>query len=210
MRKKWLGSAAAIAGALAIYIGTRRGETDMKMTAIEKLFVNRPGHGESVARRGVELLDHTGVGSGARYLDAGCGVGTAARRIAEIRGLDVTGIDIDPDQIRIASSGALRQNLRFAVMDATRMQFADGEFDVVATSMVMHHVPGWEKALAEMVRVLKSGGYLIFTDLIVPDWAARFGAVSPGALQAAAARGQLTEIHRENGLARVSVVWKKR
>ena len=112
---------------------------------------------------------------GWRYLDVGCGVGAAAREIAGTTKLEVTGIDIDPKQIETARNGPARTNLEFRVMDATRLDFRDGEFDIVAASMVTHHIPNWERALSEMVRVLRTGGYLIFSDFVFRSWFAKIG-----------------------------------
>ena len=61
------------------------------------------------------------------------------------------------------------------VMDATRLQFDDAQFDVVASSMVTHHLPHWETAFSEMIRVLRPGGYLLYTDFMLPSWLAAIG-----------------------------------
>ena len=66
----------------------------MKMNTVEKHFVHSHGHAANVALHADELLEHCALRSAQRYLDVGCGIGTAARRIAETRALDVIGIDI--------------------------------------------------------------------------------------------------------------------
>ena len=129
----------------------------MRMSALEKRFVNSPSHTQRVAEQAYELLSHINCKSGWRYLDVGCGVGTAARKVAATSDLSVTGIDVDPKQIQAARSGAARPNLQYKVMDATKLEFADGAFDVVASRMATHHIPHWERALSEMVRVLRPG-----------------------------------------------------
>jgi len=147
----------------------------MKMLGIEKRFVNAPGHARAVARAAQELLAQIEVHPGWRYLDVGCGVGSAARAIAESHDLDVTGVDIDPEQIATANAGTPRPNLRYVTMNATALQFGEAEFDVVASSMATHHIRRWEAALGEMVRVLRPGGYLLYVDLMFPEWLARVG-----------------------------------
>ncbi|HEX4386685.1 MAG TPA: class I SAM-dependent methyltransferase, partial [Myxococcales bacterium] len=57
--------------------------------------------------------------------------------------------------------GAERDGLRNE--DVTRLTFADGSFDLVITNDVLEHVPGYEKAYAELFRVLAPGGLLVFT-----------------------------------------------
>ena len=145
----------------------------MKMTAGEKYLVNSSNHTRHVADRAMQLLGRIKLQPGWRYLDVGCGVGSTAKRIASERDLEVTGIDVDPLQIAAAKRGAPRQNLHFWIMDATRLGFRDAEFDIVATSMTTHHIPDWERALSEMVRVLRSGGYFIYGDHVVPSWLAK-------------------------------------
>ena len=72
----------------------------MRMTTIEKHFVNSPEHTLRVAHRAQQLLDRIDIQPGWRYLDVGCGVGAAACEIANRCGLDVTGIDVDPDRLK--------------------------------------------------------------------------------------------------------------
>jgi ubiquinone/menaquinone biosynthesis C-methylase UbiE len=133
--------------------------------------------------------------SGWRYLDVGCGVGTAARNIAVTSDLFVTAIDVDPKQIEAARSGAARPNLQYEVMDAIKLELADGEFDIVASRMATHHIPDRQRTLSEMIRVLRPGGYLLYSDFVFPLWltkVARFirllGFPSTSALQLLAER----------------------
>ncbi len=177
----------------------------MRMTAVEKYFVNRHSHTERVANHAKDLLRRVhDVRPGMSYLDVGCGVGDAARKIAESGALDVTGIDVDPDQIQAANRGPALPNLHFRAMDATHLQFGDGQFDVVATSKTRHHIPNWERAFEEMARVLHAGGYLIYTDFTAPSWlapAARrlfpsAGFPSEEALNLLSAKAGLTRVYR--------------
>jgi ubiquinone/menaquinone biosynthesis C-methylase UbiE len=106
----------------------------------------------------------------------GCGNGAAAVAVADAHGLAVTGVDLDPDQVRSAREAAGgRTTARFEEADAIRLPFADESFDIVASYKTLHHVPDWERAIAEMVRVLKPNGRLIYTDLVVPRWLAAIG-----------------------------------
>jgi len=88
--------------------------------------------------------------------------------------LNVTGTDIDPDQIRLAeqNSGNL-PNARFLEADATNLPFHDNDFDVVLSFGVMHHISNWLDALKEISRVLRTGGYFVYWDLVYPKWTAK-------------------------------------
>ncbi len=90
---------------------------------------------------------------GVSVLDAGCGSGYFARRLAR-DGLDVTGIDVSREMIRYAQSRASAGE-RYVVADVRRLEFPDRYFDscVAITSLCFVHEQ--EQALAEMVRVTR-------------------------------------------------------
>lgn len=145
----------------------------MQMTSLEKRFVNNPGHSRAVAEEAVRRLRHLPVQSSWSYLDVGCGNGAAALAIADAFGVHVVGVDVDPQQIALARAAAgERADVRFMTADAISLPFAEGLFDVVATNKTTHHVPQWSSALAEMRRVLKPNGYLLYADLTAPSWLA--------------------------------------
>jgi len=146
----------------------------MKMARFEKRFVNRPRHSLRVAKRAVQRLRRLSVEPGWTYLDLGCGNGAAALHVADTFDLSVVGVDVDPEQIRLAQQGAEgRRDVVFLHADTTCLPFEDGRFDIVATNKTTHHIPLWRQAVDEMARVLKPGGYLVYSDLTVPAWLAR-------------------------------------
>ena len=148
----------------------------MKMVELEKRFVNASAHSRRVAEIAERRLRRVPFRAGQKYLDVGCGNGAAALQVAAACGVDVTGIDVDPEQFRLAWEAAGSQDqVRFLVGDATRLPFDAGEFDIVATNKTTHHISDWKAALAEMVRVLRPGGYFLYGDLVVPKWLALIG-----------------------------------
>jgi len=106
-----------------------------------------------------DLVDSMRLAPGARVLDAGCGTGVAARLAAQAAGPDGIVVALDPaiEMLRAGRAGGLS-----AVVggEAQALPFPDGRFDAVLASFVISHVPSYEAALAEMVRVLKPGGTL--------------------------------------------------
>jgi len=188
----------------------------MRMTAIEKHFVNGQRNARAVAERAIELLAYVQTKPGWRYLDVGCGIGSAAREIAKKTSLDVTAIDFDSKQISEAQKGETLPNLRYDVMDATKLCFRDAEFEIVASSMATHHIPNWRKAFAEMVRVLRIGGFLIYTELVFPSWLGKLEGFfhlvtfpSKTSIVDVAARHQLATIYEEREGERINVIWRK-
>ena len=143
------------------------------MTSFEKRFVNEIGHSRKVAEEAVRRLRHVPVQRGWSYLDVGCGNGAAALLVADTFGVRVLGVDVDPQQIALARTAAGdRSDVLFMTADATCLPFEDGRFDIASTHKATHHVPRWSSALAEMRRVLKPRGYLVYADLKAPSWLA--------------------------------------
>lgn len=148
----------------------------MKMSNLEKILVNNPIRSRQVSYYAEKMLKRIDVQAGQTYLDFGCGNGAAAIHLATQYPLEFMGIDVDLDQIRLAQQAGCRlPNIHFIPVDGTHLPFDDGEFDIVYTNKVTHHIANWCEAVAEMGRVIKPGGHLIYADLIAPNWLARFG-----------------------------------
>lgn len=92
---------------------------------------------------------------GDRVLECGCGQGHLTRALAA-RGLDIIGIDANPQAAEIAGNGVVRH------MVAEALEFGDATFDFVVSVHAIEHIPLLEKALEEMARVLKPGGEAVF------------------------------------------------
>jgi ubiquinone/menaquinone biosynthesis C-methylase UbiE len=120
---------------------------------------------------------------GERVLEVGCGTGEIALRAKARTGPtgSVAGIDPSPEMIAVARQKAARANLDidYRVAGAEALPFADATFDVVLSSLMMHHLPEDLKprALAEIRRVLKPSGRLLVVDFAVP--ASRLGRLQP-------------------------------
>jgi ubiquinone/menaquinone biosynthesis C-methylase UbiE/AcrR family transcriptional regulator len=149
---------------VAMSMGPRRST----MSRLEKRLVNSERKSRAVGRRLRELLSLAGPVPGSRHLDVGCGNGAATIAVASAYRLDATGVDLDPGQIALARAAAGDGPVRFLEADATHLPFPDSGFDVVTSSKATHHIPTWLGALAEMARVLRPGGHLVYSDLVVP------------------------------------------
>lgn len=191
----------------------------MKMGRFEKLFVNRPSRSRRVAEHAEKMLKLLDFAPGERYLDFGCGNGSAAVYLASKHGLEVTGIDVDPEQIEAARAMSTETTkARFLTLDGTKLPFGDHEFDFVATHMVTHHIPDWHEALLQMLRVLRPNGYLIYTDHTFPSWVASVGKriiksvgfPTGDELDRFARENHLVPIHRAQTFNKYEVVWQKR
>lgn len=111
---------------------------------------------------------------GDAVLDVGCGTGTLAIEAARRTGSTgrVAGIDPGAEQIARASKKAARLNqklyppVEFQTGVIEQLPFPDQTFNVVLSSLMMHHLPASLKrqGLAEIARVLKPGGRLVIAD----------------------------------------------
>lgn len=111
---------------------------------------------ESFEQFGRSLADQfTKHLSGKKVLDAGCGPGHHGKYLQD-KGLDVIGVDISPEMVRLARE----KGMRAEVGDVEDLRFGDNKFDGVWANAILLHVPK-EKAAAvvkEWARVLKPGG----------------------------------------------------
>ncbi|MBW3666598.1 MAG: methyltransferase domain-containing protein [Actinobacteria bacterium] len=108
--------------------------------------INRwdPSHLDRIDR----LLD---LEPGDRVLEVGCGRGHLTRRLAG-RGIDVTGIDVNPNAAELAGSD------RVLTMRAQSLDFEGSSFDYLISIHALEHIAELGEALAEMARVLRPGG----------------------------------------------------
>jgi SAM-dependent methyltransferase len=102
---------------------------------------------------------------GSRVLDAGCGIGLeAARLAAEHPETHVTGLDLNAELLEIARLRTA-PNLTWLEADLTALDLPDGSYDAIRTERVLMHVPDLERVLDEFVRLLRPGGRLALFEL---------------------------------------------
>jgi ubiquinone/menaquinone biosynthesis C-methylase UbiE len=109
---------------------------------------------------------------GEQALDVGCGTGTLALAAARRVGASghVVGIDPGPQQIARAraKSAQVHAPIEFQIAVIEQLPFPNQTFDVVFSTLMMHHLPAPVKrqGLAEIARVLKPGGRLVIGDFV--------------------------------------------
>lgn len=97
---------------------------------------------------------------GEKWLDLACGTGAVAEHAARA-GAHVTGVDLAPALIETAKERAQAQGLDidYRVGDCENLsEFADGTFDVVASTVGIMFAPDHEASANELARVTRSGG----------------------------------------------------
>lgn len=107
----------------------------------------------------------------ARILEIGCGTGSLTIAIVRaIPGATVVGVDIDPKALAIATSKAGSERVDWRQGSATTLPVSEASFDVVAISLVMHHLMPRQQptALTQALQALKPGGSLLVLDFGLP------------------------------------------
>ena len=91
-----------------------------------------------------------------------CRYGEFARKLKAglVRCGEIQAIDISGETVAEASAKNKIEGLIFRRMDAARLEYEDGVFDLAAVSNSLRHLPGVEAVRGEMPRVLKPGGRL--------------------------------------------------
>ena len=134
----------------------------MKLNFVEKAMMNNPVR--AMIQRRYEarrLLAMGGPMAGGRALEVGCGRGVGSEIILDLFGAEeVDAFDLDPKMVEKASRRLepWGNKARIWTGDATDINADDSTYDAVFDFGIIHHVPNWRDALAEVHRVLKPGG----------------------------------------------------
>jgi ubiquinone/menaquinone biosynthesis C-methylase UbiE len=140
------------------------------MNAAETALMNNPVRAALQRHYEAPLLERLGGRTpGARVLEVGCGRGIGTEIILDRFGAThVTAVDLDPAMVSRAQrrlSPRRPRQVSLAVGDAAAIHAADAAFDAVFDFGIIHHVPDWRSAVAEVARVLRPGGRFFFEEV---------------------------------------------
>jgi ubiquinone/menaquinone biosynthesis C-methylase UbiE len=116
--------------------------------------------GRTRLKRRAKMLSE---GLSGKVLEVGCGSGLFTTELIKSQ-FHLTSIDISPDLLDLARQAVSEQkNVAFRLEDVHATSFPDESFDAVIGSSVLHHLD-LEVALKEILRILKPGGTIRFTE----------------------------------------------
>src|SRR5262245_17717791 len=138
--------------------------------ADESMVRNLAAQAEAIWPQERLLFDRYRLPRNAQLLDAGCGTGEISARLADmIPGARVVGIDIIDEHLALARSRCARfgGRVRFEHESLFELGLAADTFDLVVCRHVLQAIPDPDRAVAELVRVTRPGGWL---HLIAEDY----------------------------------------
>ena len=142
-----------------------------RQMADESMVRTLSAQAEAIWPQELPLLRRYDVPEAPRILDAGCGTGEAARRLAgafpraTVLGVDI--LEVHLERAR-AATAHLADRVAFEHGSLFSLDVPDASFDLVACRHVLQAVPHAERAIAELVRVTRPGGWI---HLIAEDYA---------------------------------------
>lgn len=93
----------------------------------------------------------------ASILEVGCGPGELSERLRVELGASVVAVDISPRMVELARDRGVEAHLG----NVEGLPFPDASFDCAVAAWMLYHVPDVDRALGELVRVLRPGGHLV-------------------------------------------------
>lgn len=149
--------------------GDLYGDKTVKLNRMERWAVNNPLRPLQQRLEIRWLARRCGLTPGGRVLEVGCGRGAGSKLIKEtFRPAVIHALDLDIEMIRRTHTYLapdMREGIAFCVGDGIRLPYRDGTMDAVFGFGVLHHIPDWQRALDEIVRVLAAGGIYCFEEL---------------------------------------------
>ena len=154
----------------------------MLMNRVETTLVNSPPRRWLQRFYEVPLLLRLGgpLPAGARVVELGCGSGFGTQLILQRFGAArVDAVDLDPAMVTRARRrlAPYADRVRLAEGSATDLRSAldapDSSYDAVFDFAIVHHIPDWRAAIAEVARVLRPGGRFYFDEVTAVALASR-------------------------------------
>jgi SAM-dependent methyltransferase len=138
---------------------------DAEMNQMSRLFADGEAYERLMGRwsrvAGEIFLDWLDVPANRRWLDVGCGNGAFTEAvIARCASVEVIGVDPSEGQLAFARTRPGARPARFRIGDAHALPFGEARFDVAVMALVVTYLSDPGKAVSEMARVVRPGGWV--------------------------------------------------
>ena len=100
---------------------------------------------------------------GKRVLDLGCGFGWHCRYAVENGAIQVVGVDLSENMLRVAREKTTSPLIRYVRMPVEEYEYPQAAYDVVISSLVFHYVESFESICRKISRCLTDGGDFVFS-----------------------------------------------
>ena len=135
------------------------------MNQMSRLFADGEAYERLMGRwsriAGEIFLDWLDAPADARWVDVGCGNGAFTEAVmARCAPAEVVGIDPSEGQVAFARTRPAARSAHFRIGDAQALPFGDGRFDVAVMALVVAYLSDPGRAVSEMARVVRPGGWV--------------------------------------------------
>jgi ubiquinone/menaquinone biosynthesis C-methylase UbiE len=140
----------------------------MKLNSVERAAMNNPVRAAHQHHREAAWFRRLAGGalSGQQVLEVGCGRGVGAQVILDRLGAaNVTAFDLDESMVELARRRLHGRPVSLSVGDVCDIAQPDASADTVVNFGIIHHVLQWQRAVAEIARVLRPSGLLLFEEV---------------------------------------------
>lgn len=128
---------------------------------------------QAMVRSNERMLEDAGFGPEHQVLEVGCGYGGLARYLAREFGSSVLATNISERELdygrKLTRQAGLDGKVEFAPADFHQLKYEDSSFDFYLSQEAFLHAVDKHQVLAEAWRVLKPGGKLVFTDILLRE-----------------------------------------
>jgi ubiquinone/menaquinone biosynthesis C-methylase UbiE len=152
----------------------------VKINRIERLIMTFD-LGRQIYLKGIvnDLQAISGFPPNKKMLEIGCGNGAGTKLIQRVfQPAEFVATELDESLVELAIANNIGSPVQIESGDATKLRFADNEFDAVIGLSVIHHIPNWTDCIDELHRVIKPGGMLIIKELSIETFESFFGRIS--------------------------------
>src|SRR4028118_2035049 len=101
------------------------------------------------------------LAAGSKVLEIGVGTGRIALPLTRQHRYRYTGIDLSRNMMDVLRAKVSSEQISLVQGDVARLPFLAGTFDAVVAVHIFHLISGWQQAMDEVARVLRTGGVLL-------------------------------------------------